>query len=274
MQRFHRIFANGNNQFKTFLDQADIEHEYEESIVGKTVSLLIPESHRSWPILASAIEHFDVVHTVELRFTKGDIRNASWCELGTTSHFGYPQPEDAFGYKEITYDPNIGCRKCGIGLVQNAPFRFRKAPTTTRSHLIQLNWVFGEFFVSKEARSQIEIAGISGIQFESPVHHKTGAPISGWFHMRIYEHVATKVDASGLMVETCAECAQSKLNHPQSEMLKFGSTCRDSGLDVYRTIEWFGSGSCAYNAVLVSQRFVRLILENKWRGVHLAPVAC
>ncbi len=31
-------------------------------------------------------------------------------------HFGYPQPEDDFGYLELTYEPNIGCPTCHIGI--------------------------------------------------------------------------------------------------------------------------------------------------------------
>jgi hypothetical protein len=274
MQRFHRIFANGNDAFKNFLDQNRIGHKYEESIVGKTVFLLIPESDESWPILAENIEKFDVFHTVELRFTNADVRNASWCQLGVTSHFGYPQPEDDFGYREITYDPSVGCRKCGIGLVQIAPFRFRKPPTTTRSHLLQLNWVFGEFFVSAEARTHIETAGITGIHYESPVLHRTDEAIPGWFQMKTIETAVFEVDASRLTVEACTECSQQKFNQPQSEMLRFKSSFRHSGPDVYRTTEWFGSGGSAYNTVLVSQRFVTMMLEMKWRGLHLTPVAC
>ena len=77
MERFHRIFSNGEIEFKRFLDQAGIDHKYEESIVGKTVFLLIPESNPKWSILADALNEFDIAHSVELKFSKKEIRNAT-----------------------------------------------------------------------------------------------------------------------------------------------------------------------------------------------------
>jgi hypothetical protein len=43
MKRLHRISAKGNRALKEFLDAHGIDHKYEESIVGKTIFLLIPE---------------------------------------------------------------------------------------------------------------------------------------------------------------------------------------------------------------------------------------
>jgi hypothetical protein len=90
--------------------------------------------------------------------------------------------------------------------------------------------------------------------------------------MKIVQTAASEVDVSHLTVEICSKCSRSKLNHPQGEIITFKSPVQDAGSDVYRTTEWFGSGGSAHNVVLVSQRFVKLILELKWRGVHLAPV--
>ncbi|MGS2727906.1 hypothetical protein ACU8DI_15295, partial [Psychroserpens sp. BH13MA-6] len=64
-----------------------------------------------------------------------------------TEQFGYPQPEDDFGYMELTYEPNIGCPTCHIGIKQNNPFRFRSEPKAKNSQFIGLNWVFDQIFV-------------------------------------------------------------------------------------------------------------------------------
>jgi hypothetical protein len=43
-------------------------------------------------------------------------------------------------------------------------------------------------------------------------------------------------------------------------------------VDFQLTNEWFGSGANARHEILVSQRAVRLILENKWKGAELIPI--
>ena len=273
MERIHRIFANRNHYLKACLDRLQIPHEYERSIVGETVFLLIPETHAQWPELSQCLQGLDVFHTVELSFTLAEIRAAPWCELGAAGHFGYPQPDEDFGYKAITYDAEAGCMTCGIGAVQRAPFRFRKAPTQRRSQIIQLNWVFDEFFVSSDARGQLEAAGITGIDFEQPVLHRSGEPMAGWFQMRVLETAESRVKTAGLVTETCQVCGRVKFNSPAGEMLALQEPLPSSSADVVKSREWFGSGGSAQRLVLVSQRFVAVVLQHKWRGLCLSPIA-
>lgn len=270
MERVHRIFSNGNKGLKSFLDQNGIKHKHEISIVGETVFLLIAESDGHWPKLAKYLAIDDVFHTVELHFSKEDIRNADYCKLGTTGHFGYPQPESAFGYLNITYDPAKGCRACGVGLVQIGPFRFRKAPTQ-RSHLVQLNWVFDEFFVSASARADLENSGLTGFRFEPAVLHRSGEPITDWYQLRIDGSVPGLVDTTELVKESCAVCGKSKFNHPTDQLIHIGLDGTDLP-DVAKTIEWFGSGGSAWRSTLVSKNFVDYVLSKKWRGLDLTPI--
>ena len=272
MERFHRIFSNGNIEFKSFLDQGGIDHKYEESIVGKTVFLLISESNPKWPVLEEAIDSFDVLHSVELKFSKKDIRNAPWCELGVTSHFGYPQPENDFEYKNVTYVSGSACDTCGVGAVQSSPFRFRKEPSQKRSHLLQLNWVFDAFFASVEARNDIEAAGLSGMTFGPIVLHKTGKVIAKRFQMHVAEILPPVVDTSRLTIEVCSECGNTKYNCPTGEMLKITEPKINSELDIVKTSEWFGSGGGGFRIVVISQRFANIVLDKRWRGISLSPV--
>jgi hypothetical protein len=272
MERFHRILSNGNIEFKSFLDQAGIDHKYEESIVGKTVFLLISESNPKWPVLEEAIDSFDVLHSVELKFSMKDIRKAAWCDLGVTSHFGYPQPEADFGYQNVTYVSGSACDTCGVGAVQSSPFRFRKDPSQKRLHLLQLNWVFDAFFASVEARSHIEAAGLVGMTFGPIVLHKTGKVIAKRFQMHVTETLPPVVDTSRLTTELCSECRSSKYNYPTGESLKIAESTTNLKLDIVKTSEWFGSGGSAFRIVLISQRFANLILDQRWRGVSLSPV--
>ncbi len=272
MERFHRIFSNGNQGLKYFLDREGIKHDHEVSILGETVVLLIAESDVQWPKLAKYLtKDEDLVHTIELHFSKEDVREAEYCELGTTGHFGFPQPERDFGYLNVTYDPAKGCRACGIGLEQVAPFRFQKEPTQRHSHLVQLNWVFDEFFVSERAKVDLVSSGLTGFHFMPAVSHKTGEPLDGWHQLRVDHLAAGTVDIASFKSEKCTACGSTKFNHSSDRQVRLRIERSDLP-DILKTREWFGSGRSAWRSTLVSKNFADLVLNRKWRGVNLAPV--
>jgi len=271
MERLHRLFTNGDKSFKAFLDNQNIPHEYKESIIGKTVFLLISESDPNWPLIFDYLETHPIVHMVEAKYSKKEIDDAAWCVLGRTSHFGYPQPEDDFGYKNVTYD-NGGCSECGIGYQQIAPFRVRKQPAIRHSQILQLNWVFDEFFVTQEACSKLETSGLTGMEFGDVLLHKSGKSIQTWSQMQISQILPPILRTSALTVETCPACRQTKFNHPMGEQLVLAKHLSESTPDVIKTCKWFGSGGNAHRLVLVSSRFVRFARSNNWRGLDLAPI--
>jgi hypothetical protein len=272
MEVLYRFFENGNEPFRRFLDRLNIPYKYEESLAGKTVFLLISENHKKWPALAKAYRNFGVEPSAELRFSKEELIQAEWLELGVTSHFGYPQPEDGFVYRSSTYQPGSVC-ECGIRGEQVMPFRFRKAPSQTRSHLLQLNWVFDEFFVSVEARRTMEDVGLSGFFFCAPVLHRSGEPIPGWFQLCVTTTLPAALLPQSLDTEQCSTCRKVKFNHPRGKMLRFDKAVFKKLPDIVRTEEWFGSGGSAYRVTLISQRFARLVLNKLWRGVWMQPIS-
>src|SRR4051812_22489908 len=84
-------------------------------------------------------------HFVSSHFTKTELDGAEWLQLSALGHHGYPQPEE--GYQEATYNVSDYCPTCGIGGVQSAPFRLRTEFEASHSQIVQLNWVFDEFFL-------------------------------------------------------------------------------------------------------------------------------
>lgn len=271
MERLHRLFTNGDKFFKTFLDSQNIPHEYNESIVGKTVLLLISESDPNWPLISDYLRAYPIVHMVEAKYSKKEVDDAAWCTLCGTSHFGYPQPEEDFGYKHVTYD-NGGCISCGIGFRQIAPFRFRKQPTMRHSKIIQLNWVFDEYFVTQEARSQLEASELTGLGFDEVLLHRSGNSIQTWSQMLVSQTLPPILRTSALALEACPACRQTKFNNPMGEQFVLAKPIPESTPDIIRSVEWFGSGSSAHRLVIVSKRFVQFARSNNWRGLHFAPI--
>jgi hypothetical protein len=292
MERIHRIFENGNQLFKAFLDHAQIKHEYEESIVGKTVFLLISEADPNWPQLAEYLaNNSGIFHNVELHFSKKEIRDASWCQLHATSHFGYPQPED--DWQLSTYDLTSYCHRCGICPVQVCPLRFRSEPKQRHSQFLQLNWVFDEFFVRPEIRVAFEREGISGIGFRPAVHHKSGQPLETVQQLEVLTILPPALKMESVQTVTCKpnnEDGPEKsyggvLRYPpdypycgrvkyarKGESFQWSRSAFAYAPDIVKSFEWIGSGGAAFREVFVSKRIVDLAQRSKWRGLGFTPV--
>src|SRR6267154_2692942 len=61
---------------------------------------------------------------------------------------GIPRTHEKMGYLAATFDLTEFCRNCGVGKKQIAPFQMRKDPGLKSTSMMQLNWVFDEFFTS------------------------------------------------------------------------------------------------------------------------------
>jgi len=70
----------------------------------------------------------------------------------------------------------------------------------------------------------------------------------------------------------CPVCGKTWHAHYVRGMLPLRRTALKANLDFQLTDEWFGSGANARREILASQRVVRLILENKWKGAKLVPI--
>lgn len=131
----------------------------------------IAEDDTRWPFTAPLIQKYGAVDVVTTEFTSQELSDSEWLVMLATAHHGYPQPED--GYEEATYRDS--CSECGIPGQQFAPFRFRKEPTLKKTSILQLNWVFDEFFVAPEVWEQLFRP--AGVGKRPAVLHKDSAPL-------------------------------------------------------------------------------------------------
>jgi hypothetical protein len=70
----------------------------------------------------------------------------------------------------------------------------------------------------------------------------------------------------------CPMCGQTWHAHYTRGMLPLRRAALRTNTDFQLTNEWFGNGRTARREILVSQRVVPLILENKWQGAELTPI--
>lgn len=297
MRIVHHIVARHDSRFWRKIDSLGLDYEHGDpnNVLGWAFSVLdIGEDQPEWPKVERLAAKYDL-GPISFRtvFTEDEVDAAEWLEMGASGQHGYPQPEDDFGFIEATFDVSDYCHICGIGGLQNAPFRLRAEPKAAHSQFLQLNWVFDEFFVRREAREGLMTEGLTGFGFRPVVLHKTDEPSVQVEQMQILSVLPPALDRAGLTAVTCkpqneewrpgmqpghAErrgdpyCGRVKYHLKYRGPLRFEHTALAGAPDVVKTHEWFGSGGQAFRLVLVSQRFRQAVLKAKWRGLYFEPV--
>lgn len=285
----HRYAILGDSEFATALRRINFPLDIGN---GGFIVINITEDDPKWPdvqqlALAYNEEWSSLVTNV---FTKSELRAAEWSLLSTSGHFGYPQPED--DYISVTYDTTNFCEHCGIGAVQRAPFRFRSEPKAPHSHFLKFNWVFDELFILPAVMERFQQADVSGIDYGIPVIHKNNQPLVTRWQLHINTILPPVLYTQGLQTVTCClnneETRQThnpttQITTPFCGRVKYHLTHHGlrafqrkafSGMpDFIKSSEWFGSGCRAFRLILVSNKVANMILDEKWRGYILEPIA-
>jgi len=207
----------------------------------------------------------DVVVTT---FTREEVSAACWLELQPEWHHGYPQPDQSgFGYLEATYDLSEYCHQCGIGKTQNAPFQMKGEPKWGRRGILQLNWVFDEYFVRPEVWTEV----FERHQIASrPVLNTKGTELKSVVQLVIEADV--NVAVKGLPHAWCEGCGRAKYLPVQRGA--YPALDGVPGAAIAKTLQYFGSGSSASRGVVVSQALAADLLDAKVRGAIMRPAAC
>jgi hypothetical protein len=151
--------------------------------------------------------------------------------------------------------------------MQKAPFQMRREPTLRRNSVLQLNWVFDEFFVNPDVwKSLFKPLGVGC----RPVQDMKGNELKTVVQLVASEDEVEAI-LDGYPGEVCPNCGRMKYFYiergpfPKLRTLPRGH--------LVKTKEYFGSGGRAYKAVIVSQSLVRALVAQRIRGVSFKPVA-
>jgi hypothetical protein len=263
MMRFvHRISIASSPQIRKELAGMGV-------IVGASglASFELDESHESWPKVWRWIELRKPVDTVRTQFSREEIANAQWLELTPDWHQGFPQPDqEAFGYLEATYDLSDYCPQCGVGLRQKAPFQMRAEPKWGRNGILQLNWIFDEFFVTPEVWANVfEPHGVGC----RPVVSTRGIELKTVVQLAPSHEV--DVVTQGLSFDTCTKC--EVIRYVPISRGPFPALAERPQGNMSKTRQFFGSGAAASKRVLISQSLARSLTANDVRGASARPLA-
>lgn len=253
------------------------EHKLPVKGGERVVSLDIPASSPHWPDLEGFVQRESLVCLSEPVFTREELDGAQWLQVRTTNRMGCPQPEAAFGYREITYAPEGLCPECGCVLEQADRFRLRKFPSWKGKDFFAPFWVEDELFVSDRARDCLTAEGLTGISFEPVMEARGRNVLPGGWQLR-----AGTVLAPGLVEDVsflggvcqCPRCGRKKYRPSGCGQMIFRREIFDGAPDVVKTAEyWGGMPKAADRAILVSRRAYAAIRRHRLdRGLVFYPV--
>lgn len=238
-------------------------------MTGQWVSLTIREDDPRWDHLAPLVELYQIVFDMaETEFTSAERRQAPFLDMAAWNN-EYPQPEDNFDYFGTTYNRPDFCEHCEVGKVQKAPFRMRREPKWGRRHVMQLNWVFDEFFIRPEVWH--DVFRPFGVGCRPVLKHHTGQELTSVVQLDVALVADAPLCLEGYPTETCTACGQ----------VKYQPICRgffpafdgEPGADLFKSREWFGSGGSGNRAVMVSHRLFQAIEAHQVKGFQFKPQA-
>lgn len=228
-----------------------------------SIGLDISEDDPRWPDVKRLAPKFRANDTTYTRFLNTELEGASALVVYASSHQGYPEPSDELGFLTATYDLSEYCDKCGIGFRQIRPFRLKSSPSLKRE-VMQLTWVFDEYFVSREVWSSVFAP--QGISYWPVVLNRTGREIDTVVQLKISDHVDLQIEDS--ILSRCDHCGRKK-----ARLLRRGLSPVPVGVpaQMFKSTQWFGSDACAHNLVLVSSSLYREVTAACLRGVTFYP---
>ena len=231
----------------------------------------ISEDHPNWKEVKSILheEGLDPTSTTT-QFTKKEITSAKWVQFVPDNMCGYPMPDLDFGYKAVSFAPDSECPTCGSGKEQIAPIHLKGEPKLGRKQFMAIYWVY-KYFAIPEVFDILNDEGITGFEAFPCLHYKSLDELKSVKQIKVTSVLPPALISDNL-VRDWSTCDHVKHNAIQRGMTKFTEQVLDGQPDVIYTNEWFGSGHQAFRLILASSRFVKVFMDNKWKGLSFAPI--
>ena len=228
-------------------------------------TLRVYEDAPSWAIVRDIALANDALDVVRTRFTAAEISRAACLRLRPAWHLGYPQPTE--GWRALVYDLKDYCAACGVGARQVSPFRMTGEPRFGSRQVFQLNWVFDEFFVSRELwESVLAPLGMDGRM----VLNRTGtAELTTVQQLSVPSVAVANVPLDDHPWSQCPVCNRRK--YAPFVRGSLPSAAPPVGAMLFKSREWFGDGASAYHEVFAAGALARSLGQACPRGLTLEP---
>lgn len=259
MRISHRVSKNVTHQ---------IQQEFQAIGVDLPIGLstiILYEDDVRWPNVArlkSKLNCLDIVSTV---FSSSELNMANVLAMSPEWHHGYPMPDMDNGYFEATYDISSSCQVCRIGLSQKAPFRFRKAPSWGTKSILQLNWIFDEYFVKPEVWE--DVFQPFGIGCRPAILHRSNAILENVVQLDVATVIELEMDHLDHPFEVCPVCNRKRYLPftrgflPKPKMPE---------IPMFKSTQYFGSGGSSSRLVFISNELYRKITLSRLKGASFS----
>jgi hypothetical protein len=261
MRVVHRIAVRSTDEIRAELAAFGIDVDA-RGVIGFDVG----EDHAAWPAIREWVARRRASDLVSTEFTTSEVDAADWLDVIPEWHHGYPQPDDG-GYRSVTYDLRDYCAACGVGARQIAPFRMRGEPRWGRRGILQLNWVFDEYFVRPQVWA--EVFEPLGVRCGPVLSARGDRTLETVVQLLVEEEVDLRIE--GFDVAACLSCRRPKYL-PVVRGLSPGIPADPNGPLVW-SAQWFGAGGSGHRLVYASRALHRALRSDPVRGIAFRPVA-
>jgi hypothetical protein len=232
---------------------------------GEILSVVdISENDPHWEELSRLLKLDNNTYLSETKFSKEELCSAEWLTVRSQWYYDYPQPENR--YTKLTYSEENVCSNCGMGLVQQDSFRFKRTPKWGRRNFCMTNWVYDEFFVSPKAKELLESSDLQGFIFSDVLNKSGKETLADIYQMQIPYVLPEGIETSSNCIEkvsNCPICDKRKFLSNERGQFEFKGENFLNVPDFVKSAEQFGSCLIASRLILISQKAYKFIIENK-----------
>jgi len=247
----------------------------------------IYEDDPLWPEVEKVLSSAEIPITdadTDTEFTQEEIMSAEWVRIYPSHFVGYPMPKDHGEWMILSYTSEKECQVCGIELRQKAPIHLKDEPKMGRNHFMGIFWVY-DIFAQNKVFDVLLKNGITGFEVYPAIHYKKKVPLNTIKQLKVISELSpgviaenlTRADVEGITADNIIThkpypCGHVKYIGLGRGMYKFPRNIFGDKPDLVKTHDWFGGGHSAVQFILASAKFVKVYMENNWKGLSLNPI--
>jgi len=282
---------NEHKKIIKILDNYSIKYNYKNDIncvldgFQYYLEFKLYDNNTSLKEIQKKLKPFNLFVDINTLYSSEELNNAKYFRINV-GQYQYPQPEDNFNYLDKTFDLKYYCSICGIGKIQNNPFRLKKEPKQKNNQFWGLHWEFDSVFVREEAKNIFKRENIQGIDFIPVILNKNNKQIDRFYQLKIETVLDNGFNPYNTIKITCKfnneentnknnnekYCGKIKYHHPRIGGHLFDKKIFFEGIDIFMSNEYFGSGGEAHKLIIVSKKTYEIINKNKLKGIEFTPI--
>ena len=242
------------------------------------------EDNPLWPEVERVLLSAGIHTSPDTEFTEEEIMSAEWVLIYPSHFAGYPMPDLDDSWRNISFNAGQQCQICGIGRKQVSSIHLKTEPKLGRNHFMGIFWTY-DIFARNEIFDILSQNSITGFEAYPAIHYKKKVPLTTIKQLKVSKELApgviadnlTHADVEGITADNIIThenypCGHIKYLGLGCGMYKFSRNIFKNVPDLVKTHEWFGGGYSATQFILASVKFVKVYMENNWKGLSLSPI--